>query len=139
MGSLKEAVHPASLTLQHLRLSGHSDGVAALSVGLDRRVGVHRVPVQARGQLQVRSQRLFPRDHLARLGGHASEDARHGGVGAPFGLVAGLVLADRFEQQVVLNLIRIATRPVVLPDQIRGCLLVAFVDSRFRDSFAENG
>jgi len=73
------------------------------------------------------------------LGGHAAEDARHRGVGAPFGLVVGLVLADRFEQQIVLNLIRIATRPVVLPDQIRGCLLVAFVDSRFRDSFAENG
>ena len=99
----------------------------------------HRVMVQARRQLEVRGHRLIPGDQLARLGGHAAEDAGHGGLRAALGLVVGLVLADGLEQQVVLALVRIARRPLVIPDQAFGRLLVALVEAGMADPFAEDG
>ena len=57
---------------------------------------------------------------LARFGGHAAEDAGHGGLRAALGLVVRLVVADRLEQQIVLDLVVVAGRPLMLPDQVLG-------------------
>ena len=77
-------------------------------VGLHRRGRLHRELVQTWGQLDVRVQGLVPGDHLARLGGHAAHDADQGRIRTALGFVVGLVLADRLEEQVVLDLVVVA-------------------------------
>src|SRR6266516_4588825 len=90
--------------------------VPTVGPGLDRGLGV---PGEMFGHhADLRINRLVPLDHFAGIGGHTSEDRRHGAVSAVFGLVVGLVVADRIEEVVVFLLIGVFSLSLESPGDL---------------------
>src|SRR5688572_17134844 len=99
--------------LYHLRLPWHCARVHPVGAGFVGRFGV---PIEGLGHdAEVGVDGVVPVQDFAGVGGHAAEDGGHAALGAVFGFVEGLVVADGLEQVVVFLLVRIATAVAEAP------------------------
>ena len=93
----------------HLRETGLRHGIAAVSAGFGRRLHAIVAILRPRRVVEVGFVNLVPSDLLAGVAGNLSHHGCHGASGHVAAVVDGLARADRLEQDIVLDLIGVAS------------------------------
>src|SRR5262249_29341319 len=107
-GNTKDAVRrPDSLIFASRRDARPRHGAFAVLAQAQRSRPVQRQSVDVGSELVLVVEHLVARDDLARVGGHAAHGGDQTGFGAAPDLVVGLILANRSQEVVPLQLIGI--------------------------------
>src|SRR5687767_14980036 len=79
--------------------------ILAIGTGLQRRGGVGSQLIQIRREFMIAVEDLVVGDDLTRVSGHPAHRRDQAGLGAALGLVEGLIISNRIDEMIPLELI----------------------------------
>src|SRR5262245_17578841 len=110
----------------------------AVRIGKHRRGPVPFQILQARSQLMVGSDGIFPSYQLAGFARHPAENGSETGFGTALGLIVRLVVSNRVEKAIVLDLVGVAGWAFIFPQELFRAQPVAAKEPRLWLAFPNN-